>query len=191
MNINFDNNTGLMHNIFKPVWLITAIFIYSATITLSNLILIKPQLKQYKLLEAKKNELDEVFENVQVRNVDETIKFLESEIDFYKNEQKIFKSKILNRQNISFVLGELTRIVNTSGLSLNYIDPLPASSNILKDYQKLPITLRISGTYKDFLTFLKALDSAEYWLLIDSYNISNTKTLSKNSYTVNIYTIVE
>ena len=191
MNIDLDRSSGLLRNIFKPTWFILAIFIYSATITMSNLVLIKPQVKRFKSLEAKKNEMDSVLDDIQLRDIDKTISFLEEQINYYTNEQKIFKNKIIDRQNISQVLGELTRLVSKSGLDLNYIDPLPPSSKIGRNYQKLPITIRLSGSYKDFIRFLNTLSTAKYWLLIDNYDISNTKTLEENNYTVNIYTIVK
>ena len=191
MNIDLDRSSGLLRNIFKPTWFILAIFIYSATITMSNLVLIKPQVKRFKSLEAKKNGMDSVLDDIQLRDIDKTISFLEEQINYYTNEQKIFKNKIIDRQNISQVLGELTRLVSKSGLNLNYIDPLPPSSKIGRNYQKLPITIRLSGSYKDFIRFLNTLSTAEYWLLIDNYDISNTKTLEENNYTVNIYTIVK
>ncbi|MCD6204296.1 MAG: type 4a pilus biogenesis protein PilO [Candidatus Marinimicrobia bacterium] len=191
MNIDLDRSSGLLRNIFKPTWFILAIFIYSATITMSNLVLIKPQVKRFKSLEAKKNEMDSVLDDIQLRDIDKTISFLEEQINYYTNEQKIFKNKIIDRQNISQVLGELTRLVSKSGLNLNYIDPLPPSSKIGRNYQKLPITIRLSGSYKDFIRFLNTLSTAQYWLLIDNYDISNTKTLEENNYTVNIYTIVK
>ena len=158
---------------------------------MSNLVLIKPQVKRFKSLEAKKNEIDSVLDDIQLRDIDKTISSLEEQINYYTNEQKIFKNKIIDRQNISQVLGELTRLVSKSGLNLNYIDPLPPSSKIGRNYQKLPITIRLSGSYKDFIRFLNTLSTAKYWLLIDNYDISNTKTLEENNYTVNIYTIVK
>ncbi len=185
----FKQESGSSSNLFKPLWLIVAIFIYSGSMALSNFLIIKPQLKQYQLLKAQKDELDDMIANTNFKDIDKTLKTLENTIDFYKDQQKLFDTKVLPRNDISIVLGELNQIVKSSKLTLRYIDPLPPAGKILKKYRKTPITLLLNGTYYNFLTFLDNLEHSKYWLLIDNFTINPAVKGNDYSYNVNIYTI--
>jgi len=189
MNSIFKQESGISRNLFKPIWLIVAIFIYSGSMALSNFLIIQPQLKNYQLLKAQKNELDDMIANTNFKDIDRTLKSLEKTINFYKDQQKLFDSKILPKNDISIVLGELNQIVESSKLTLRYIDPLPSAGKILKKYQKKPVVLQLNGTYHHFLDFLDNLEKSKYWLLIDNFTIIPATKGNKYSYNVNIYTI--
>ncbi len=185
----FKQESGIANNLFRPLWLIVAIFIYSGSMALSNFLIIKPQLKRYQLLKAQKNELDEMIANTNFKDIDGTLKTLENTIDFYKDQQKLFDTRVLPRNDISIVLGELNQIVESSKLTLRYIDPLPPAGKILKKYRKIPVALQLNGTYQNFLSFLNNLEQSKYWLLIDNFTINPAAKGNDYSYNVNIYTI--
>jgi len=189
MNLIFKQGSGISNNLFKPIWLIVAIFIYSGSMALSNFLVIKPQLKNYQLLKTQKDELDDMIANTNFKDIDGTLKSLEKTINFYKDQQKLFDSKILPKNDISIVLGELNQIVESSNLTLRYIDPLPSAGKILKKYQKKPVVLQLNGTYHHFLDFLDNLEKSKYWLLIDNFTIIPAAKGNEYSYNINIYTI--
>lgn len=190
MNSYFTKNSTLFRDMFKPVWLIIAIFLYTSTIVLSNYIFIKPQLKQYEILDEKKSRVEAIYHKIDLTDVHEKIEILESQLQTHRNQQQLFAEKILDRQDLPLVLGELNHIVEASKLTLNYIDPLPPSTKILKKYQKLPISLRLNGKYSYFLEFLKRLEDASYWLLVDNYDINPSKNIGEYTFALTIYTII-
>ncbi|MGC9363234.1 MAG: type 4a pilus biogenesis protein PilO [Fidelibacterota bacterium] len=188
---NYFSNNTLFRDMFKPVWLLAAIFLYTATIVLSNCLFIKPQLREFEILNEKKNQIEAVYHKIDIDDVEKKINILEQQLRKHADQQQHFNAKIMSRQDLPLVLGELNRIVETAGLTLNYIDPLPPSSKILKKYQKLPIALRLNGSYADFLEFLQRLEDASYWLLVDNYEITPSKNVGDHSFALTVFTIIK
>ncbi len=178
-------------NIFKLHWLLIAIFIYSVAIAFGNFFIIKPQLKTYKDLRVKKENLDNIYLKIRSIDIERALNNLNAKLEKCQSLEKSFESHIVEKKHLSVVLSELNWIVEKSGLKLNSIDPMHEAGKILGKFRKQPISIRFQGSYPNFLSFLNNLEQSRYWLLIDSYSISHrSKDISNHTYNIVIFTIV-
>jgi Tfp pilus assembly protein PilO len=189
MNSSLKQDIRITRDLFKPVWLIVAIAIYSGTIALGNFLIIKPQIKQFQVLKAQRDELDSMVTRTNFHDIDKTLSTLENAISLYQDQQQLFDAKVLPKNEISNILSELNTIVESSQLTLRFINPLPSAGKILRKYQKAPITMRLNGDYHNFLRLLDELEHSKYWLLIDNFSIEPANKDNEYSFILNIYTI--
>jgi Tfp pilus assembly protein PilO len=189
MNSSLKQDIRITRDLFKPVWLIVAIAIYSGTIALGNFLIIKPQIKQFQVLKAQRDELDSMVTRTNFHDIDKTLSTLENAISLYQDQQQLFDAKVLPKNEISNILSELNAIVESSQLTLRFINPLPSAGKILRKYQKAPITMRLNGDYHNFLRLLDELEHSKYWLLIDNFSIEPANKDNEYSFILNIYTI--
>ncbi|MDD5766896.1 MAG: type 4a pilus biogenesis protein PilO, partial [Candidatus Marinimicrobia bacterium] len=184
-------NASVFKNLFKIHWMLLAILLCSMTVAGVNVLIIQPQLKRYEELRIQKENLDSIYLRIRSTDIEKALTGLTARVERNEILEKNFTAKIAEKKNLSAVLSEVNWIVNKSGVQLNAIDPLPEEGKILGKYIKQPIVIRFQGNYSKFLIFLKNLETARYWLLIDSYKINyNSHDPSNLVYNVTVYCIM-
>ena len=191
MGNNQVKKPSIFKNIFKLHWLLIAIFIYSAAIAFGNFFIVKPQLKTYKDLRVKKENLDNIYLKIRSIDIEHALNSLNTKLERSQSLEKSFESHIVEKKHLSVVLSELSWIIEKSGLQLNSIDPMHEADKIPGKYRKQLINIRFKGSYPKFLSFLNNLEQSRYWLLIYTYSIShNSKDISNHTYNIVVFTIV-
>ena len=184
-------NASIYKNLFKIHWMILALLLYSMTVAGVNVLILQPQLKRYEELRLLKENLDSIYLRIRSTDIEKALTILTAKVQQNQILEKNFTAKIAEEKNLSAVLSEINWIVNKSGVQLNAIDPLKKEGEILGKYIKQPISIRFQGNYSKFLSFLKNLETAHYWLLIDSFKINyNAHDPSNLIYNVTVYCIM-
>jgi len=190
-NIKKQINASVFKNLFKIHWMLLAILLYSMTVAGVNVLIIQPQLKRYEELRIQKENVDNIYLRIRSTDIEKALTGLTAKVERNDILEKNFTAKIAEKKNLSAVLSEVNYIVNKSGVQLSAIDPLQEEGKILGKYVKQPIAIRFQGNYSKFLIFLKNLETARYWLLIDSYKINyNSHDPSNLVYNVTVYCIM-
>jgi len=173
MDKNRIKKISLLKDLFKPYWMLLAIFIYSGTIAAGNFFIPKPNIKKFNDLKEQKENLDNVYFKIRTTDIEQVLDNLGMELKNYQSLKSSFESRTANGKDFSALLTELNYIVKKSGLRLHSIDPGKKGAKIVGQYYKQPISIKISGSFPKFLYFLNNLDKSRYWLLIDSFSISS------------------
>jgi len=181
-----------LKKILKLRSILIAALLYFGLIVASHYILLKPQFKQYELLEQEKEKLNRIYGSIHPATLDSTVNKLKQKISRTELNRQKFRERTLDSKNLPALLTELNYMAKLQQIELGNISPLPEVKIWNALYQKQFIQVNFKASYTQFLNLLKSFESARYWLLIDALTIrQNNQDFRHHNISLKLFTITK
>lgn len=181
---------GIPPNTFRIPVVLVAILGYSLLLVASNFFIIKPQMKRFEALKQQQTLLSETYLQLRTTDIEKILQTLQRETSYNQTVRRNFAQRCLSPVELTTVLNDLNRLATTNGIKVLSIDPLSNQKHSISPYVKKPISLRLTGSYNQFLKLLYNLSGTRYWLLLDNLTIS-PQDAQQQLINLTLYTVME
>lgn len=168
-------------------WFLVGLAVYVITIASLVYWLILPLQNHYEGLVAGQDELENTYINLIQLDIETAIDSVDEHVAHLSRLKADFEARLLQAANLNAMMPVLDNYASRAKLKVHTLEPLAKRQNISGGpYQKLYARVSLSGTYANFLKWLKILDEHEVWILIEKLTIEPTKTADIHAFTVEL-----
>lgn len=165
-----------------------AVLLYLVLLASAHFFILRPQSRHYATLRQKQSSLNELYLQVRGADIEQILISLQKEAAYLQQAQHVFLDRCITSQEISRLLTDLNRLAQKNNLKVQSIDPLPSSKMILNNYQQKSVSMRVTGSFVQVLSFLNDISFLPYWILLENLSIvhqsANGEAISLTVYTI-------
>ncbi|MCF7798021.1 MAG: hypothetical protein K9N11_08795 [Lentisphaeria bacterium] len=168
-------------------WFLVGLVVYAGTVAALIYWLILPLQKHYTTLIDGQDDLENTYINLIQLDIETAIDSIDQHVAHLNQLKDNFEKRLLREPNLNALMPVLDNSATRAKLAVSTLEPLNKRQNLAGGpYQKLYARVSLSGTYANFLKWLKILDEYEVWFLIEKLNIEPTKTADIHTFTVEL-----
>lgn len=168
-------------------WFLIGLVVYAGTVAALIFWLILPLQNHYETLVNGQDELENTYINLIQLDIETAIDSIDQHVAALNQLKENFEARLLQEPNLNALMPVLDNSAARAKLRVSALEPLNKRQNLSGGpYEKLFVRVSLSGTYTDFLKWLKILDENDVWILIEKLNIEPTRTTDIHAFTVEL-----